>query len=254
MSPRKSTAPYQGPPSWLDPAAEVPLTRPDFPDRNTFVASSMRELLARGLTVAQAAEVVANAAGESAWGSKSWNGNGGGWKITRGHADAFKRRTGRSAPWWKARGNVDSEDSPWCFYRVFPTPADFLIAWCEHFVPRPDADAPYPAYRAAGAAFWSGAPWFGHLIAAGYKGAPSRRRLAELRRAGRPEREHPSIAAHESIARDVIERWAQHFLAIDVDGVWGPKSRAALAVWQRARGLPATGELDPATVATLVPR
>lgn len=252
--PRKSTAPFKGPPSWLDPAAEVPLTRPDFPDRNTFVIACMSALLAQGLTVRQSAEVVANAAGESAWGSKSWNGNGGGWKITRAHADAFKRREGRSAPWWKARGNVDSEDSAWCFYRVFPTPGDFLREWCEHFVPKPDAAAPYPGYRAAGAAFWSGAPWFGHLIAAGYKGAPSKRRLADLRRRGRPEAEHPSIAAHDSIARDVIERWAQHHLAISVDGVWGRESRAALAVWQRSRGLPATGELDAATVATLVRR
>ncbi|MEM6488687.1 MAG: peptidoglycan-binding domain-containing protein, partial [Pseudomonadota bacterium] len=35
------------------------------------------------------------------------------------------------------------------------------------------------------------------------------------------------------------------------DGLMGPKTRGALADWQRDRGLPADGTLDPATLARL---
>ncbi len=36
-----------------------------------------------------------------------------------------------------------------------------------------------------------------------------------------------------------------------VDGIWGPSSRAALQAFQQGRGLQATGEMNPATAATL---
>lgn len=259
--PRKSTAPFTGPPSWLDPAAEVPMRGERFADRNDFVLSTMRDLIALGLSPAQSADVAANVAVEASWGQDWYCGNGGGWKITKSYADAFKRRTGASARWFKAPGNVDSADSAWCFYRVFDTRTEFLREWIERFLPRPVEGAPAPPsgrgadYRATGAAFWRGdARWFGEMILAGYKGAPSRERLRRLRAAGRPDTEHPSVRDHGLIARDITERWAQHHLAITVDGVWGRESRAALAVWQRSRGLPATGELDAATVATLVRR
>ena len=253
--PVKSTAPYQGPPSWLDPAAEQPLTlSPRYPHKPAFIDACMRALLGAGCTPQQAAEVTANACGEAAWGAACWWGNAGGWKITRAYADAFRARHGRSASWWKARGNVQSADAAWCFYRVFGSLAEFLFAWVDHFVPRPEVPAPpYPGYRAAGAAFWRGDPrWFGELILAGYKGRPSKLRMKALRLVRADDARHPSVAAHRSIAREVLEVWAQLCLGIDPDGAWGPKSRAAMARWQSTRGLPATGDLDAATVATLV--
>lgn len=251
--PRKSTAPYQGPPSWLDPAAEQPLTlSPTFATKAAFIGACMRALLGAGCTPAQAAEVTANACGEAAWGRACWWGNAGGWKITKAYAEAFKARHERPAPWWKARGNVDSGDAAWCFYRAFPSLGAFLVEWLSHFVPRPGDPAPYPGYRAAGARFWAGDPrWFGDLILVGYKGGPSKLRMRALRALRADDTRHPSIAAHRSIAREVLDVWAQILLGIDADGAWGPKSRAAMQAWQRARGLAATGDLDAATVATL---
>lgn len=35
---------------------------------------------------------------------------------------------------------------------------------------------------------------------------------------------------------------------IEVDGKLGPKSRAGIAAWQTARALPATGDIDAATL------
>ncbi len=42
-------------------------------------------------------------------------------------------------------------------------------------------------------------------------------------------------------------------LAGGADGVFGPGTRAAVASFQSARGLPATGEVDAATLAALTP-
>jgi tellurite resistance protein len=38
-----------------------------------------------------------------------------------------------------------------------------------------------------------------------------------------------------------------------IDGRWGPRSRRALIKYQQANGLPPTGELDPATIRSLLP-
>lgn len=57
----------------------------------------------------------------------------------------------------------------------------------------------------------------------------------------------------ERLAEEDI-RWIQRALnrlldaALVVDGLFGPRSRAALAAWQARVGLPATGEPDPETV------
>lgn len=251
--PRKSTAPYLGPPSWLDAAAELPLTRSPTFTKPEFIRACMTALLAHDLSPAQAADVAANAMGEAAWGRACWWGNAGGWKITKAYADAFKAMHGRAPSWWKARGNVDSADSAWCFYRAFDSVEAFLAEWLRHFVPKPDVAAPpYPGYRTAGQRFWQGdARWFGDLILVGYKGAPSKLRMRALRAVGADDARHPSVAAHRSIAREVLEVWAQILMGLDPDGAWGPKSREACKRWQTARGLPATGELDAATVATL---
>jgi hypothetical protein len=215
----------------------------------------MAAFLALGLTPRRAADAAANAMGEASWGAAVWYGNAGGWTITQAHSRAWRAKHGAAGPpWWKARGNVASEDSAWCFYRAFPSLADFLREWLEHFVPRPGDPAPYSAYREAGRAFWAGAPeWFCHLILAGYKGSPSKRLLLRLRAAGRPDEDHPSVAAHRQIAGRVLRMWAQSRLGVDVDGRWGPKTRAECRAVQRGAGLPETGELDDATLRALAP-
>lgn len=209
--PNKSTALYAGPPAWLDPAQERSLehnpTR--YATRAEFIAAAMAALLALGLTPQQAANVTANTVNESAWGRAVFHGNAGGWKITRAYADAFRASHGGVCPsWWKARGNVDSADSAWCFYRCFDSLGDFLREWCEHFIPKPSDAAPYPGYRSAGTRFWANDErWFGDLIAVGYKGRPSQIRLKALRLVGGDDARHPSVRDHRSIVATVLEVW-----------------------------------------------
>jgi hypothetical protein len=255
VSPRKHTAPYGGPPAWLSAAHELPLAASSGYDAPRFVAECMAAFLAMGLSPRRAADAAANAMGEAAWGRALHHGNAGGWKITAAYSRAWRAANGPDGPkWWKAAGNADSEDSPWCFYRAFPTLADFLREWLAHFVPKPGDPAPYGDYREAGRAFWAGDPeWFCHLILAGYKGSPSKRLLLRLRAAGKPDTEHPSVRDHRSIAGRVLRMWAQSRLGVDVDGRWGPKSRAECRAVQRGAGLPETGELDDATSAALAP-
>nr|WP_238338382.1 peptidoglycan-binding protein [Pedococcus badiiscoriae] len=45
---------------------------------------------------------------------------------------------------------------------------------------------------------------------------------------------------------------AQKVIGTTPDGVFGPKTQAALVAWQRAHGLKVTGQLDPATWAAMV--
>lgn len=250
--PRKSTAPYKGPPSWLDPAAERALVASPAYTKPAFIRACMEGLLAAGCPPWQAAQVAANAMGEAAWGAKCHHANPYGWKITQAFADAYKGRTGHPAPWWKARGNVDSADSAWCFYRAFESLSGSLGEWVKNFTPKPGENAPMPRYVATGAAFWSSdETWFQELILAGYKGAPSKAKIKELRAKGKGH-QHPSVKAHEWIANEVLEVWAQWCLGIDPDGAWGPKSVAAMRAWQAEKGLPITGKVDAATIPTLL--
>lgn len=250
--PRKSTSPYQGPPSWLDPAAERPLVASPAYTKPAFIRACMEGLLAVGCSPWQASQIAANAMGEAAWGAKCYHANPYGWKITQAFADAHKARTGQPAPWWKARGNVDSADSAWCFYRAFDSLSGSLGEWVKSFTPKPGESSPMPRYVATGAVFWRGDDaWFQELILAGYKGAPSKARLKELRAAGRGDL-HPSVKAHAWIANEVLEVWAQWCMGIDPDGAWGPKSSAAMRVWQAQRSLRVTGKVDAATIPTLL--
>lgn len=248
----KSTSPYNGPPSWLDPNAELPLDKsPRFLDRVVFVHACMTALLALGCDVYQAASVTANACNEAGWGPSCWYGNAGGWKITKAYADAYKARERKPAPFWKARGNVNSGDADWCFYRAFPSLQDFLREWLEHFVPRPGATAPYSGYTRTGELFWSGGEWFPALVMVGYKGAVTKARLVEIRRAGRTDSEHGSTREHAMLSASVLILWAQGQLGVTADGAWGAKSRAACVAWQVTKSLPPTGGLDAATLASL---
>ena len=240
-------------PSWLDPATEITRVEGTRPAKGPpFVVAVMTACLALGCTPRQAADVTANAINETGWGGKYAGWNLGGWKIRKPYVDAYKKLHGVCPPWSRAPGNKSSGDPPWCYYRAFPSLESYLRAWMEHFVPKPDDPKLYPGYATAGTMFWAGeAAWFEELIVVGYKGDRTRERLVELRAQHRAA-EHPSVKAHRSLVRDALAMWAQSKLAVDVDGEWGSKSRAACAVWQRARGLEPTGELDDATLASLV--
>lgn len=254
MSPQKSTAAYKGPPAWLDATAEQPLSGSTPYTREAFVVACMAALLARGCSPRQAAEVTANSSGEAAHGRSVFCNNAGGWKITAAYVKGYRaKHGGKCPPWWRARGNVASADSAWCFYRAFETLGEFLGEWLTHFVPKPGEPALYPAYRAAGEAFWrDDRRWFGELILVGYKGGPSKSRMRALRAAGKPDEGHPSVAAHQSITREVLEWWAQSVLGgLTVDGAWGAKSQARCRELQRAHRVPETGQLDDATLEAL---
>lgn len=235
-------------PRWLDPNAEAPKNTPPT-DRNAFVLGAMERLLDYGCMPEQAAGVVANAANESAWGRSIYCGNGFGWKITQAYAAAYKKRTGASAPWWRARGNISSGDAPEVYYRVFGEKGpdgrwsfDFggaLEEWCEHFVPRPGGPAPYSGYRRCGELFWNGGDWFPELIKVGYKGPVTR---------ANPQR---SINEHRSIVKTVLTLWAQSRLGVPVDGKWGPRSAAAAAARQQAHLLAPTGKVDGGLLSAL---
>lgn len=232
-------------PKWLDPKSEVPKTAPPH-DRAAFVVGTMERLLELGCDPRQAAGVTANAANESAWGRSLYCGNGFGWKITSSYAASFKQRTGESAPWWRAPGNLSSGDAPEVYYRVFGEKGadgvwrfDFegaLSEWLERFVPRPDrTPAPAPRgvdYRRCGRLFWTGGAWFPELIRVGYKGPVTRAAPAR------------SIAEHDSIVKTVLTFWAQSRLGVKVDGNWGPVSARAAAALQQAHNLPPTGKVD----------
>ena len=67
-----------------------------------------------------------------------------------------------------------------------------------------------------------------------------------------------SAAAGPSVGRETMRRAQQalkergHYDG-SVDGISGPKTRSAIAAFQKAEDLPATGQLDPATLAKLLP-
>lgn len=255
--PQKSTGPYLGPPTWLKTGSEKSLElSPTYPTKATFVMASMTPLLRRGLTVAQASEVTANACGESGWGRHCYWFNAGGWKITKSYADMYTKLYDKDPPWWKARGNVNSGDPDWCFYRAFPDLNTFLNEWCEKFIPKPGTTFSGYRYNATGEAFWGdrsnpNRTWFGEMILAGYKGKPSELRMRALRLVGASDLGHPSVVDHNTITQDVVEIWAQSKLGLDPDGAWGPKSVARCKEFQRVKGQPPTGNPDPGTLLEL---
>lgn len=252
--PHKSTGPYLGPPAWLDASKECSLEQsPTYITRASFVNAAMSGLLLNGLSVQQAAAVTANSCTEAAWGRACYWNNAGGWKITSTYASNYKAVNGGIGPkWWKARGNVDSGDPDWCFYRVFPDLNTFLKEWCATFVPKKGTVGDKNRYRITGEHFWEGSPlWFGDMIVAGYKGGPSALRMKGLRLIGADDAQHPSVASERSITQEVIEIWAQLKLKIDPDGAWGPKSTAACRAFQIAKGLTPSGTLTDLTLIAL---
>jgi len=251
----KHKAPYKGPPKWLDPKHELSIADDGGMPESVFAPAVMAACIAVGCTPRQAAEVCGNAMLEASRGDDCYCNNPYGWKITKAHADAWRAANGPDGPpWWKSPGNASSGDSEWCFYRAFPSLAESVAEWVVHFVPKPGEPAPYSKYRKAGAAFWSNDPkWFSELILGGYKGPISAKLMRDLRAAGKRDADHPSVPGHHSLARTSLRLWAQHRLGVEVDGRWGPKSRAECRAVQRRAGLPETGELDDATLRALAP-
>jgi hypothetical protein len=251
--PLKFNLPYEGPPSWLDASAERSLEASPTYTKVTFILEGMRVLL-RIMLPRQAANVLANAVNESGWGRSCYWNNAGGWKITKPYAQSYPHAHGGvPAPWWKGRGNVDSGDAPWCFYRCFDSLEEFLTQWCANFIPKESAAATSNArYRTTGRRFWIGDDaWFGEMILAGYKGRPSQIRMAALRAVGADDARHPSVTAHRRIVEEVLVIWAQSALHLDPDGAWGPKSRAACSAFQKKCRLLENGTLTGDTLAAL---
>lgn len=245
------------PPSWLDAKDERTTDASPRLGRHAFVVACVDALIDRGCTPAQAADVTANSVNETGGGRFYRQYNLGGWKITKAYAEAYRKMHGKGPPWWEAPGNkapgatpqdLKGGDPPWCRYRVFESLGDFLGAWLAHFVPRPDAPAPYPGYRACGAAFWEGKTWFPLLIRAGYKGR---------RTAASPG---SAVAEHAALATEARVRWAQSrlrdagFYSGALDGDWGKQSRVACGEYQAKHLLPVTHLPDDATLAHLAAR
>lgn len=251
--PRKSTGPYLGPPAWLSQSAEKSLELSyTYPTKAAFVGACMSSLLLTFDPI-RAAEIASNAVVETGWGRACYHNNAGGWKITSSYAKAYKKEHNVDPPWWKARGNVDSGDPDWCFYRTFPTLNDFFQEWVDRFIPRPRTVDSSHRYKTTGEVFWSQDPygnhhWFGELILAGYKGSVRTRELIALRAKGDPDRIHKSVSGHLYLVQEVLEIWAQLKLGLDPDGAWGPKSQAKCKSFQATKGLPPTGILDEATL------
>jgi hypothetical protein len=238
----KFTGPLAPPPKWLDPSARVTGSEPPKLSRDAFPVMCVDVLLSLGCPIVGACEIAANAITETGWGQEYAHNNLGGWKCSQGAASRYLARTGSPMPWWSTHGNVGTGDSKTVFYRAFPSIRDFFAEWLLTFVPKPGTVGPTHLYRRTGEAFWAKEPWFPLLVAAGYKGPRTR---------AKPDK---SIADHVSLTKSAATRWAQSRLGVTVDGKWGPKSRAALAAFQRAHAIiprGAVGEFDALTLAYL---
>lgn len=228
-------------PPWLDPAAEVtweagPRPAPGSP----FIIALMEACLALGCDPTQAAGLTATAMKETDWGASYQAFNCGGWTITERFA-AARRAEAPSAPvlWRRGPDERPGAERSWACHRAFRSFAEYVAEWIACFVPRPGGAAPYPIYARTGERFWSGGDWFPSLLAGGYRGPVGE--------------DDPARAIREHDARVVtaLRMWAQSKLAVPADGRWGDTSRASLAAWQDANGLPLTRSLDEVTLRSL---
>lgn len=260
--PEKWNEPRGPAPSWLDESREVTGHEPKLSPA-AFNATVIEQLVRDvGLPVWQALEVAANSHNETGCGRAYRANNLGGWKITAAGARAYESVRGRKPRWWRAPGNkapgatlkdLKGGDPPWCWYWGFDTVGEYLSRWVSKFVPKPKPTDTRAAlepkreqtgnYRLTGFLFWDSDPtWFIALCDAGYKGQRT------------DDDPQPSYEGHRSLVRWARVHYAQARLPGDlvVDGAWGPKSDAACRTYQRAKGLPVTGEPDDATLAALI--
>ena len=211
-------------PGWLDPATEI--KEPAQPeaykalDNNKkaakFITYCVGQLLREELvyTPGQAFEVVGNLIAETGWG-RFWNGwNFGGWKCTESWARSYRLKHGVSAPWFRAKGHVNSGDQPVVYYRGFVSGAEFIKQWMGRFVPEQGSAPTADRYYKTGLAFWTGGDWFRELCLSGYKGPVTQKN---------PDK---SVEAHAAIVNRAKVIYAQWALGLTPDGVWGDVSKS----------------------------
>jgi len=243
----KFDSPLAPVPPFLDPDAEIHDPPAIHLKPYPFALFCVDGVVAAGAPLLRAFEVAAHFVSETGWGIAFRANNLGGVKATEGWAKAYRKRTGRSAPYFRAHGNRGTGDSETVVYRGYDTPADFFVEWLERFVPKPSPDAAtregikvaIADYRLAGERFWSSGDWFAALLAAHYRGDVTASHPAQ------------AIKDNASIAQDIREAWAQRALQIAVDGAWGKISRTCCAAFQSLRGLAVTGTPDDATITAL---
>lgn len=186
-------------PPWVDLSRELL----DTADRVVTVPEFVREnaaiLRGLGLDDVRAAEGIAHAATESAWGRRGVGSNLGGVKLKQGDDAAYRAKHGCGLAWWRWQGHARSGDPPVVLYRAFADAAEFWCFWLKRYVPQSAGAG--DRYAAAGRAFWSNAParWFVELLRAGYRGEVRQQEIAALTD---PE-VHPSVRAHRVVVRRV---------------------------------------------------
>jgi len=237
-------------PSWLDPVAEIHEPPTIHLEPYPFALFCVDGLVAAGAPLLRAFEVAAHFMTETGRGKAFRANNLGGVKATPGWAVAYRMRTGRSAPFYRAHGNKGTGDAQTVIYRGYESPADFFGEWLAQFVPKPKPGRlsregqvlDVGDYHLAGERFWAGRNWFAALLAAHYRGDVT---------AAHPDQ---AIADNASIARDVREAWAQRALKVPVDAAWGKISKTACAAYQSLHNLAVTGYPDDVTIETLARR
>lgn len=221
-------------PFWLHPELEVK-SDPPKPAKGDAICASIKAFIALGCSVKQALELTANSVVETGWFRfyRAWN--LGGVKIWKGTAND---PDGTPRQWWRAPGNKDAGDPPWCYYRAYKSLEDYNNYWIHTFVPK-DESTGSGRYAATGKAFWAGKDWFPELIKAGYKGEVTRK--------------HPDGAIKEFKQIVTIEAkyYAQQLLNCVPDGVVGHKTEAAIEEAEKRFGLPITGEFSDALYSKL---
>lgn len=248
----KWNLPPETPPSYLDLAAEVTDPSPKMSPAD-FVLFCINTLLDMGLDIHRAIAVTANLMNETNNGQSYRGNNLGGVKEFKGGPGVkWFRAPGNRAPGATIAGHEGATvtdlrggDPPWCYYKVYESPKQFIERWPGAYVPKDGK--PGGRYTKTGKAFWSDDPaifetWFLELCLAGYKG----------RRRQTVEGAQPSIDDHKQRVELARVYFTQSRLGVTVDGLWGRKSREACLGFQAARGLAETGLPDKQTITALV--
>ena len=61
-----------------------------------------------------------------------------------------------------------------------------------------------------------------------------------------------AVARVQKALNGYIDKFATHLEPVTVDKVYGPQTKAAVAIYQKGDGLPATGNVDGVTMALLM--
>jgi len=237
-------------PDWLDPETEIINSQQPEAykklDKITksivFILESYKSLHKCNslLTTKQIFWIIGNANAETGWGG-SWNGyNFGGWKINKYFAESYKRRYGKSAPWYQAAGHIASGDDPIVYYRGYMEPSHFYREWLERFVPS-IPNIKDSRYNKTGEAFWKLEDlWFRELCLAGYKGPVTQ---------NNPDDSFDSWKKIVYRSQVIV---AQHLLGIKIDGAWGAKSSTACLAFQNGHNLVKDGKPNFETLSLLI--